>query len=134
MGSARDLPSTEEVTDFLAEAELGLLLHNVRIPERLIEVGWYLFTVATSRASRDRYGTTRQSNAYSVSAHIFDLSCQREDLNLIDTLRMGFAAQVGFLRAGKDPNAQAVLKGCDPVVGHLKVKESYRSPAQNLSS
>jgi hypothetical protein len=60
----------------------------------------------------DLYSAERQFQAHQVSAHIFDLALSSQDAqqDSISTLQQLFAAQVGYMRGGQNPNASAVYR------------------------
>jgi hypothetical protein len=110
LGEHESLPSSEEVAQLLASAELALLLRNPEVPEQLIAIGWYLHAIASSKYALREYGIERQRVAFSVAGHIFDLLLQSPNLSKIDRLIYCFAAQIAYLRSTLDPNALAVYR------------------------
>jgi hypothetical protein len=110
LGQYETLPSSEEVSELLAEAELALLLQKPEISEELIEVGWYLHAVASSKYALRAYGVERQRAAFKVAAHVFDLLLQTPELNRVERLKYCFATQIAYLRSSLDPNAIAMYR------------------------
>jgi len=110
LGSHENLPTPEEVSRLLAEAELALLLHKPEISEQIEAIGWYLHAVASSKYALQMYGIDRQRKAFQVSAHIFDLLLQMPPTDLIDRLNYCFACQIAYLRSELNPNAIAVYQ------------------------
>ena len=110
IGENPNLPSPEEISSLLAEAELAILLRRPEISERLIAIGWYLHAVASSKYALRTYGIVRQRAAFQVTAHIFDLLLQTPEINRIDKLNYCFAAQIAYIRSRIDPNALALYR------------------------
>ena len=108
LGEHEVLPSPEEVTELLAEAELALLLREPEISEDLIAIGWYLHAVASSKYALQTYGVERQRAAFKVAGHIFDLLLQTPGINQFEKLKYCFASQIAYLRSELDPNALAM--------------------------
>ena len=108
LGSHENLPSPEEVSRLLAEAELALLLHKPAVSEQLEAIGWYLHAVASSKYALRTYGIDRQRKAFQVAAHIFDLLLQIPQIDLIERLNYCFACQIAYLRSELNPNAIAI--------------------------
>jgi hypothetical protein len=110
LGQYETLPSSQEVSELLAEAELALLLQKPEISEELIEVGWYLHAVASSKYALRAYGVDRQRAAFRVAGHIFDLLLQTPELDRVERLKYCFATQIAYLRSSLDPNAIAIYR------------------------
>jgi hypothetical protein len=110
LGQYETLPSSEEISELLAEAELALLLQKPAISEELIEVGWYLHAVASSKYALRAYGVERQRAAFKVAGHVFDLLLQTPELNRVERLKYCFATQIAYLRSSLDPNAIAMYR------------------------
>jgi hypothetical protein len=110
LGQYETLPSSEEVSELLAEAELALLLQKPEVSEELIEVGWYLHAVASSKYALRTYGVERQRAAFKVAGHVFDLLLQTPELSRVERLKYCFAAQIAYLRSSLDPNAIAMYR------------------------
>lgn len=108
LGEHDDLPTVDELTRAIGEAELNVLLTRGDVSEDLHRTAWYLHGIASVRPSLELYGVERQRAAFEVSAHIFDLVLQREEMTLADRLEHGFAAQVAYWRSQLDPNATAI--------------------------
>jgi superfamily II DNA/RNA helicase len=103
------LPSPEELQDLLLAAEIALFIGADRFDERLLEVGWYLHTVATEPSTND-VAPARRGEAARVSAHIFDVYLQQRGDDLEDPTyrRYSVASQIGYVIGDAVPNAQAV--------------------------
>lgn len=110
LGEHESLPSSEEVSDLLASAELALLLRSPEVSEQLLAIGWYLHAIASSKYALRTYGIERQRAAFSVAGHIFDLLLQRPNLPRVERLAYCFAAQIAYLRSTLDPNALAIYQ------------------------
>lgn len=118
LGDSALLPTAEELSDMLATAELSLLLQEGSVPEDLLAMGWYLHGIASSKFAFESYGIERHRAAFRVSAHIFDLCLQQNDISDLEHLKFCFASQIGYLRSTLDPNALALYRrefpnGCD---------------------
>lgn len=103
------LPSPEELQNLLLAAEIALFTGARRFDERLLEVGWYLHTVATE-PSQNNVAPARRGEAARVSAHIFDVYLQQigSDLEEPTYRRYAVASQAGYVIGDATPNAQAV--------------------------
>ena len=110
VGPHDSLPSPEELSRLLAEAELALLIHNPEVPERLEAIGWYLHAIASSKYALREYGVDRQRKAFQVASHIFDLLLQTPSKGVLERLNYCFAGQIACLRGELDPNATAMYK------------------------
>lgn len=109
LGDRLNLPTPEELQDLMAQMELQLFLRESRLPEGLLESAWYLHAVASVSQARERYSLHRQRQAFTVSAHIFDLALHQVNWSRADRLSLGFAAAIGYRRGGRDPNATAIM-------------------------
>lgn len=110
LGDHELLPTAEELSDMLATAELSLLLQEGSVPEDLLAMGWYLHGIASSKFAFESYGIERHRAAFRVSAHIFDLCLQQNDISDLERLKFCFASQIGYLRSTLDPNALALYR------------------------
>lgn len=110
IGENPNLPSPEDISNLLAEAELAILLRRPEISDRLIAIGWYLHAVASSKYALRTYGVDRQRTAFQVAAHIFDLLLQNQEISRFDSLQYCFAAQIAYIRSKVDPNALALYR------------------------
>lgn len=108
LGQHDALPSAEQISELIAQAELTLLLGNPQIDETVANTAWYLHAVASSKYALKTYGLQRQRAAFRVSAHIFDLITKNQTLDKLEKLKFCFASQVAYLRSELDPNAIAV--------------------------
>jgi len=110
LGDHERLPSPEALSDLLAEAELALLVRRPEVTPELVEIGWYLHAVASSKYALRTYGVERQRAAFKVAGHIFDIVLHSRGLDRHDRLAYCFAAQVAYLRSELDPNALAMYQ------------------------
>jgi replicative superfamily II helicase len=108
LGQHENLPTPENLSELLATAELGLLQRKPAFSDELLSNGWYLHAVGSSKYALRTYGVERQRAAFQVSAHIFDLYLQSQELQHIDRLKFAFASQVAYLRSQLDPNSIAI--------------------------
>lgn len=108
LGEHKKLPSPEQLAELLTKAELGLLYHKPEFSDELRKSGWYLHAIGSSKYALETYGIERQRSAFQVSAHIFDLLLQSQELSHIERLVYGFASQIAYLRSQLDPNAIAI--------------------------
>ena len=109
LGESQNLPSPEELAELLAQAELGLLLNDPKKSEELLEVGWYLHAIASSKYAQQTYGNERQRSAFQVSASIFDILLRSEESES-ERLKLCFASQIAYLRSAFDPNSISLYK------------------------
>ena len=103
------LPTPEELQNLLLAAEIALFTGTRRFDQRLLEVAWYLHTVATAPSPND-VAPARRGEAARVSAHIFDVYLQQngDDLDEPAYRRYAVAAQAAYLIGDASPNAVAV--------------------------
>jgi hypothetical protein len=104
------LPTAAELVDLIAQVEIGAFMRRFEISEELLLTAWYLHGVASAADAAVRYTPERQRRAFAVSAHIFDLALADPGREPRDRLTLCFGAQVGYRRAGLDPNATAVYR------------------------
>lgn len=125
LGDTPMLPSSQELAELLAQAELDLLLHKSDRLPALEATGWYLHGIASSKEALAVYGIERHRAAFQVSAHIFDLLMNQENLPRISRLKYCFAAQVAYLHSSLDPNAIALsLRVRDINLGDIGVLQN----------
>jgi hypothetical protein len=119
LGEGGLLPSAEELQGRLADAEVELFLRRGAIDDDLLATAWYLHAIGTTRAALGLYAVDRQLRANQVSAHIFDLAISADERgealssgerSEVERREMTFAAQVGYLRGGLDPNSMALYR------------------------
>ena len=110
------LPSPDDLQILIAEAEIRLFAGMLDIDDQLVSVAWYLHGVASASEEAHIYDTARQRRAFQVSAHIFDLALLGRSWTRQQTLRLAFAAQVGYHRGEQEPNAIAVWQRIRDVV------------------
>lgn len=113
LGGALDdtanLPSPTELRTMLAEAEVAAFFAQPgSLTAELVETAWNLHHVGTVRPALQIYGVTRQTQANSVAAHIFDLLLRGGELTEGEQLVSTFAAQVSSIRGDRTPNATAL--------------------------
>ncbi|MBK8903106.1 MAG: DEAD/DEAH box helicase [Anaerolineaceae bacterium] len=110
LGQHEILPSPQELSQLLADAELALLLRDQNVPDQLVATGWYLHGIASSKYALRTYGVERHRAAFQVAGHIFDLKLQTPELSEVERLKYCFASQVAYARSSLDPNALALYK------------------------
>jgi hypothetical protein len=110
LGDSARLPTPAELQNLIAQAEVNLFIHQPRIPDTALAVGWYLHGIASAPAALDRYSTSRQRQAFQVSAHILDLALRDPGRSRLDRCRIAFGAAVGYARGEMSPNAMAVYR------------------------
>lgn len=110
LGKNEALPSPEELSQLLANAELALLMRGQNVPDELVATGWYLHGIASSRYALRTYGIDRHRAAFQVAGHIFDLQLQTQDLSDLEKFKYCFAAQIAYTRSSLDPNALALYR------------------------
>lgn len=107
----QNLPSSKELQKLIAETETKIFIRQPKVSADLINTGWYLFSVATAKASLDLYSWPTQRVAYQLSAHIFDLVLADAEQSEEERMTLAFAAQIGYMRGELNPNAIAIYKG-----------------------
>jgi len=119
------LPTADELTQLIADVEIGAFQQEFSVGPELLRTAWYLHGVASAPPAAELYTVTRQRRAFAVSAHIFDLALADDTISAADRLTLAFAAQVGYRRSNLDPNATAIyrrvatlLSDDDPVTTH----------------
>lgn len=110
LGENEALPSPEELSQLLANAELALLMRDQNVPDELVATGWYLHGIASSKYALRTYGIDRHRAAFQVAGHIFDLQLQTRDLSDLEKFKYCFAAQIAYTRSSLDPNALALYR------------------------
>jgi hypothetical protein len=103
------LPTPEELQNLLLAAEIALFTGAQTFDQRLLEVAWYLHTVATAPSPAD-VAPARRGEAARVSAHIFDVYLQQhgEELDEPAYRRYAVAAQAAYVIGDASPNAVAI--------------------------
>ncbi|WP_406140253.1 DEAD/DEAH box helicase [Streptomyces anulatus] len=104
------LPSPEELIRLIAEIEVGAIMSRFTIDDTVLSTAWYLHGVCALSEAAELYTPARRQRAFAVSAHIFDLALADAERPPGDLLSLAFAAQIGYRRAGQDPNATAVFR------------------------
>src|SRR5215207_4746330 len=117
LGDRDRLPSPEELQRLLAQAEVNLFVQQPRLSEGALAAGWYLHGVASSPAAFDLYTPARQRRAFQVSAHILDLAMQDRGRSRLDRCRLAFGAAVSYRRGELEPNAMAVFRRAQAIMG-----------------
>lgn len=110
LGQHANLPTPEELSELMAQAELAILVGNPQMSEDMLAVGWYLHGVATSDYALRTYGVERQRAAFQVAGHLFDLVLQSREMANSEMLKYAFAAQIAYIRGDLDPNAIAIYR------------------------
>lgn len=111
LGQHGRLPTPERLQQLLADAEIEILRGEGGVSDELLQTAWFLHAVGSARAALRLYTTDRQRRAHQVSAHIFDLALpESSEGRRPEHLQMMFAAQIGYLRGGLDPNALALYR------------------------
>jgi superfamily II DNA/RNA helicase len=108
LGQPSSLPSVEELSNLIAQAELASLLGKSQVDPSLIATAWYLHAVASSKYAFRVFGRDRQRSAFKVSGHIFDIAAKNPELSQMKKLEYCFASQIAYLRSELDPNAIAI--------------------------
>jgi hypothetical protein len=110
LGETAHLPTARELVDTIAETEVALFRGLEQVDPALVDVAWYLHSVASALPALEMYGLERQRAAFQVAGHIFDLLLADPTLTGLDRLRCVFAAQVAYLRGDLNPNAIAAYR------------------------
>lgn len=108
LGQRGQIPSTEQLSNLIAQAELASLLGKTQVDPTLIATAWYLHAVASSKYATRVYGLGRQRAAFKVAAHIFDIAAKNPEVGWLEKLEYCFASQIAYLRGELDPNAIAI--------------------------
>ncbi len=108
LGQPSSLPSVEELSNLIAQAELASLLGKSQVDPNLIATAWSLHAIASSKYATHIYGLSRQRSAFKVAGHIFDIAAKNPDLSHMEKLECCFASQIAYLRSELDPNAIAI--------------------------
>lgn len=110
LGNISALPSAEELQKLMGQAEIAMFARQTEIPDPLLKTAWYLHSLASSRKSLELYDLSRCRRAHQISSHIFDLVLQAGVTERSERLSYAFAAQIGYIRGGLAPNANAMYK------------------------
>ena len=110
LGGESALPSPDDLARQLADAEIRLFTQQAEVSDELLTAAWYLHSVAIARTDLNLYGTAQQRAAHQVSAHIFDVALQSQELPSLEALRVAVATQVGYLGGELQPNATAIAR------------------------
>ena len=110
LGGESAPPSPDELARQLADAEIRLFTQQAEVSDELLTAAWYLHSVAIARPDLNLYGTVQQRAAHQVSAHIFDVALQSQQLPPLEALRVAVATQVGYLGGELQPNATAIAR------------------------
>ena len=110
LGIHTRLPSPEVLQRLLSRVEVGLFTRSAEFEPQLLDAGWYLQSVATARKDLHLFSIERQRQAHQVSAHIFDLALQSNDMTDLEVLQYTFAAQIGYMGGDLTPNAAALAR------------------------
>ena len=123
LGDHERLPSPATLQELLSSAEVGLFTQQADFGPQLLDTAWYLQSVATAREDLNLYGIERQRQAHQVSAHIFDLALQSNDFTELETLQYTFAAQVAYMGGHLTPNAAALARRIEIILGAEELGE-----------
>ncbi|WP_281904024.1 DEAD/DEAH box helicase [Nocardia cyriacigeorgica] len=93
----------------IAQIEIAAMMNRFEIDEKILQTAWYLHGICALTEAAELYTPTRQRRAFAVSAHIFDLAVNGRSQSPSTLLSLAFAAQVGYRRAGQEPNATALF-------------------------
>lgn len=110
------LPPPEQLGALMADIEVRLFMRQPTLPDELLASAWYLHGIASAEAAPHHYPLERRRAAWQVSAHAFDLALESEQDSMHERLRYGFAAQIGYMRAGLQPNAMAMHRKLEPLL------------------
>lgn len=124
------LPTVEELTSLIAQVEVDAFRGNFDIDDELLATAWYLHGIASATGAAELYSLQRQTRAFRVSAHIFDLALNQTGIGLHSRLTYAFAAEVGYRRSELDPNATSVYRR---MAGILLAGDERESPAHGRS-
>lgn len=117
------LPTASDLQEMLAETEVRLFTGRTEVSADLLRTAWYLHGVASAAARFELYDAERQRRAFQVSAHVFDLALLDENLDRHRRMRYAFAAEVGYHRGELQPNAIAIWRRVEAVVGSGELLE-----------
>ena len=109
------LPNADELAQLIADVEIMAVANRHEIDERILRAAWYLHAVAS--AGGDAYTLLRRAQAFTVSAQIFDVAFDQPHRTRVENLTLTFASQVGCRRSGLDPNATAMFRRAQSLLG-----------------
>ncbi|ANS62285.1 hypothetical protein SLINC_0061 [Streptomyces lincolnensis] len=103
------LPTADELMSLIAGAEIAAVRSKFDISDELLRTAWFLHGITAAAPDTPQYNARQLREAFAVSAHIFDLALADERRDIIEQLRLAFAAQIGYRRCEQDPNATAIF-------------------------
>ena len=103
------LPTADELMSLIAGAEIAAVRSKFDISDELLRTAWFLHGITAAAPDTPQYNPRQLREAFAVSAHIFDLALADERRDIIEQLRLAFAAQIGYRRCEQDPNATAIF-------------------------
>ncbi len=109
VGEPRQLPTSSELGQKLADAELELLLNQHGPRDSLAASAWHLFGVAASRNSSQVFGSDRVQSCYRVAAHLFDTLLRSDPSDASESSWL-IPAQLAYHLGDLAPNAIAVFR------------------------
>ncbi|HEY8272858.1 MAG TPA: DEAD/DEAH box helicase, partial [Pseudobdellovibrionaceae bacterium] len=125
LGGIQNLPSNQELSKIISETEVNLLISQGAVSNSLIEVAWYLFTIASIKSANEIYGIKRKRAALQVAGHIFDLALVSNKHESHAKIRLVFASQIAYLKSQHQPNAIAIRKK------HMREQEKFSLLPEN---
>lgn len=127
LANAPRVPTPSDLAAILARAEIALFLQRSDVPSELVATGWYLIGVAQAPDGLERYSFERRTEAWRVAAHIFDLALEDTAHQNHQSLRLAFAAQLGYFRGGLQPNALAIYQRARKWLGNSTAEDDGNS-------
>ena len=103
------LPSSEELTNMIYNAELQVIVMKGNPDSKLIETGWFLHSIGFNKLLNEQYEKDTINKCIEVSATIFDNLLQNKHHYKFDLLQFCFAAQVSFFATDSYSNASAIF-------------------------
>ncbi len=103
------LPSSEELTNMIYNAELQVIVMKGNPDSKLIETGWFLHSIGFNKHLNEQYEKDTINKCIEVSATIFDNLLQNKHHYNFDLLQYCFAAQVSFFATDAYSNASAIF-------------------------
>ncbi len=128
LGGTQNLPTSQDFSKLIAETEVNLLVSQAEVSNQVIEVAWYLFTIASIKNALELYGVERQRAAFQVAGHVFDLALLSNKVEGHAKMRLVFASQVAYLKSQHQPNAIAIRKK------HMRDQERFSLQPENYKA
>jgi hypothetical protein len=107
------LPSPQEFQNLISEVEVQLFAGLSAPDNNLIQLAWFLHSVASANPGLELYSQERQSAAFRVAGHVFDVGLRSRELDSINKLRLVFAGQTAYFRSDQNPNSIALGRATD---------------------